>query len=108
MVASADENSSRRLIEFLTANIRNKNTRRAYAEDVRQFCDWCDVRKITLQQVKSKPTVKRHLATIRMLCDYLVVGRSDSIDVSTLIGLNDRALIRAMVTPLGVSPLSSD
>lgn len=149
VIASAGENASRRFIEFFTANIRNKNTRRAYAEDVRQFCDWCDARKITLQQLepiiiagyieqlqqaKSKPTVKRHLAAIRMLCDYLVVGQIipmnpaasvrgpkytvrrgktpilneeqarellDSIDVSNLIGLRDRALIGAMVFTFG-------
>jgi integrase/recombinase XerD len=88
--ARAGENASRRFVEFFTAEIRNKNTRRAYAEAVRQFCDWCDGRGIELAQLqpiiiagyveqlsesKSKPTVKQHLAAIRMLCDYLVLGQ---------------------------------
>jgi site-specific recombinase XerC len=79
--------------------------------------------------VLAKPSVKQHLAAIRMLCDYLVTGSIlpfnpassvrgpkyvqkrgktpvldddqmqellDSIDVSTLMGLRDRALIGVM------------
>ena len=76
-----------RFIEFFTANIRNKNTRLAYARAVYQFFDWCDGRGLRLQDLKpthiagyierhprAKPTVKQHLAAIRMLFDYLVTG----------------------------------
>jgi site-specific recombinase XerD len=78
-------------LEFFTAHIRNANTREAYARAVLQFCRWCEGRGIKeLRQLspviiasyiewlvrrRSKPTVKQHLAAIRMLCDYLVVGQ---------------------------------
>lgn len=88
LVASAGEDASRRFVEFFTANIRNKNTRLAYAQAIRQFCDWCDERGLELTDLQpliiasyieqhpgSPPTVKQHLAAIRMLFDYLVVGQ---------------------------------
>jgi hypothetical protein len=31
-----------RFLEFFTANIRNRNTRRAYAQAVREFLAWCE------------------------------------------------------------------
>jgi hypothetical protein len=38
LIADASTDASRRFIEFFTANIRNKNTREAYARDVARFC----------------------------------------------------------------------
>jgi site-specific recombinase XerD len=90
LIANAGSNACRRFIEFFTANIRNANTRAAYACAVAQFCDWCERRKFSLEllepvviaayieelgQRRSKPTVKQHLAAIRMLFDYLVIGQ---------------------------------
>lgn len=90
VIANAGENAKWRFIEFFTANIRNKHTRRAYVEAIKQFCAWCDERGLALEQIKpvmvagyieqllatkSKPTVKQHLAAIRMLFDWLVVGQ---------------------------------
>jgi integrase/recombinase XerD len=84
------ENSGKRFWEFFTANIRNRNTRRAYFVAVSQFSNWCEHRKLLLDQVQpihvagyieqlmlthSKPTVKQHLAAIRMLFDWLVTGQ---------------------------------
>ena len=84
------EQSSRRFWEFFTVNIRNKNTRRAYFIAVSQFSAWCSERKLILEAVQpihvagyveqlmqthSKPTVKQHLAAIRMLFDWLVTGQ---------------------------------
>ena len=82
---------ARRFIEFFTATIRNRNTRMAYVRAVTQFFDWCDQHQIGgivdiepvhvaayiegLQQSMSKPTVKQHLAAIRMLFDWLVTGQ---------------------------------
>ena len=41
-----------RFIEFFTAQIRNRNTRVAYARAVRNFCQWCEDRGIEyLEQV---------------------------------------------------------
>jgi site-specific recombinase XerD len=77
-------------VEFFTANIRNKNTRLAYAQAVGQFLRWCEKRRFTLELIEpvvvaayveelmlrfEPPTVKQHLAAVRMLFDYLVVGQ---------------------------------
>jgi integrase/recombinase XerD len=89
LIADAGEATVRRFIEFFTANIRNKHTREAYARAVGAFCTWCTEKGITLPKVdpvliagyieelllqKAKPTVKQHLAAIRMLFDWLVTG----------------------------------
>jgi hypothetical protein len=47
-IARAGEKAAWRFIEFFTANIRNKNTRTAYAQAVTQFFDWAAARHITL------------------------------------------------------------
>src|SRR5437868_12102138 len=80
----------RRFWEFFTANIRNRNTRRAYFVAVSQFSNWCERKKLRLEQIQpihvagyiellgqavAKPTVKQHLAAIRMLFDWLVTGQ---------------------------------
>lgn len=85
---SAD--SGKRFWEFFTANIRNRNTRKAYFVAVSQFSLWCESKKLTLEQVQpihvaayieqlmtvlAKPSVKQHLAAIRMLFDWLVTGQ---------------------------------
>jgi site-specific recombinase XerD len=82
--------SSERFWEFFAANIRNKNTRRAYYKAACRFNDWCESRGLfdlgkvkpihvaayieDMQRTHSKPTVKQHLAALRMLFDWLVVG----------------------------------
>jgi site-specific recombinase XerD len=85
-----------RFFGFFTANIPNKNTRRAYYKAACRFSDWCEVKGLLdLAHVKplhvaayiemlglpepqgqglSNPTVKQHLAALRMLFDWLVVG----------------------------------
>ena len=79
-----------RFWEFFTVNIRNPNTRRAYLKAVETFAAWCaergmdDLARVTpmhvaafveqLGRTHSKPTVKQHLAAIRMLFDWLVTG----------------------------------
>jgi len=90
-IANAGNNAAWRFIEFFTANIRNKNTRAAYAEAFGQFFHWCEVRGVVrldqirpvliasyieeLQTIRSAPTVKQHLAAVRMLFDWLVIGQ---------------------------------
>jgi site-specific recombinase XerD len=91
-----DEKTVERFFGFFTANIRNKNTRRAYYKAAARFSEWCESRGLkSLGDVKplhvaayverlgtaepdgaglSKPTVKQHLAALRMLFDWLVVG----------------------------------
>ncbi len=145
IVADAGEHASKRFLEFFAATIRNKNTRQAYYRAVTRFFDWCDRHKLgELADIEplhvsayieglgpdfEKPTVKQHLAAIRMLFDWLVTGQIvatnpahsvrgpkhvvrrgktsvltgdqarallDSIDITTLVGLRDRALISVM------------
>ena len=80
----------RRFWEFFTVNVRNSHTRRAYFKAVASFAAWCaersldDPARVTpmhvaayveqLGRTHSKPTVKQHLAAIRMLFDWLVTG----------------------------------
>lgn len=92
----SSEEAAERFFGFFTANIRNRNTRRAYYKAACRFSDWCEHRGVfDLTHVKpahvaayvemlglpepqgeglSKPTVKQHLAALRMLFDWLVVG----------------------------------
>lgn len=82
--------AAKRFWEFFTANIRNKHTRTAYLAAAGRFSAWCSSRGLSLEQVQpihvsgyveqltslvSAPTVKQHLAALRMLFDWLVVGQ---------------------------------
>lgn len=90
MIVREGERATIRFLEFFTANIRNPNTRAAYARAVGQFMSWCDRRGLSLPQVqpmlvaayiedlqlrREPQTVKQHLAAIRMLFDWLVIGQ---------------------------------
>jgi integrase/recombinase XerD len=89
VIGRAGEAAAWRFIEFFTATIRNKNTRAAYAEAVGQFFAWCEKHRVhTLPEISpiviatyienhpgAAPTVKQHLAAIRMLFDFLVTGQ---------------------------------
>jgi site-specific recombinase XerD len=138
--------AAKRFVEFFTAQINNDHTRKSYLNATRRFAEWCDIHGLRdlvdvepihvaafvkdLQDKFSPPTVKQHLAALRMLFDWLVTGQViatnpahavrgpkyvvkrgktpvlasdearsllDSIDISTLKGLRDRALIGVMV-----------
>src|SRR3954469_25104869 len=84
------ENAGKRFWEFFTANIRNRNTRRAYFVAVSQFSKCCEQNKLRLEDIQpihvaayieqlgavmAKPSVKQQLAAIRMLFDWLVTGQ---------------------------------
>jgi site-specific recombinase XerD len=90
LLTDAGERATLRFLEFFTAAIRNKNTRRAYARAVVRLSDWCHERRLTLEKLHpiviggyieqlqtelSPPSVKQHLAAIRMLFDFLVIGQ---------------------------------
>jgi integrase/recombinase XerD len=88
IIAEQGERTARRFVEFFTANIHNDHTRAAYARAVARFLQWCESKNIGLHQVEpiavaayikehpgSRPTVKQHLAAIRMLFDWLVTGQ---------------------------------
>lgn len=91
LIADAGDRAAWRFVEFFTVNIRNPHTRAAYGHAARAFLRWCDecgireLRQIQpvhvaayieeLQGERSAPTVKQHLACIRMLFDWLVTGQ---------------------------------
>lgn len=89
LIAREGQRATKRFVEFFAATIRNRNTRDAYARAISQFFAWCEERKFrTLDQIEpivvaayieqhhsSRPTVKQHLAAIRMLFDWLVTGQ---------------------------------
>ncbi len=146
VIAAAGERASMRFVEFFTATIRNPNTRLAYGRAVGAFLAWCEEKGLAFDRIgavvvagyvetllangMAKPSVKQHLAALRMMFDFMVtggilpfnpaasvrgpkhvvkVGKTpvlqpdearlllDSIDVSTLAGLRDRALLGVMV-----------
>jgi site-specific recombinase XerC len=86
-----------RTVEFLTANIRNPHTRRAYHRAVARFARWCMAHELPLERVQSPHvaayieelahpapksgvpplaalSVKLHLAALKHWCDWLVTG----------------------------------
>lgn len=90
MFLNAGERATNRFLEFFAANIRNAGTRAAYLNAVNRFCAWSDEHGVQLNKVSplvvatyietlmkqlSAPSVKLHLAAIRMLFDYLVTGQ---------------------------------
>src|SRR5271165_7397785 len=90
LIADLGDEAAWRYVEFFTANIRNPNTRRAYARACARFFAWCDDRGLVpaasrphdvatyieqLQSEVSAPSVKQQLAAIRMLFDWLVTGQ---------------------------------
>jgi len=90
LIAGAGDQAVRRFLEFFAATIRNANTRLAYYRAVLRFFAWCDAHRLGelvaieplhvaayiegLQRDYAKPSVKQHLAALRMLFDWLVSG----------------------------------
>jgi site-specific recombinase XerD len=86
IIAEAGDQAARRFLEFFAATIRNKNARQAYYHAVVRFFAWVDRHKIgeiadieplhvaayieALGKDFEKPTVKQHLAAIRMLLSF--------------------------------------
>jgi site-specific recombinase XerD len=91
MILATGEHGTYRFLEFFASNIRNPNTRAAYYYNVCDFFAWCQgrgVRELTevrphhvagyierMTKTHAPPTTKQHLAAIRMLFDWLVVGQ---------------------------------
>lgn len=91
VVAASGPAASERFVEFFAATIRNRNTRDAYARAVGQFLAFAEsvgcrglsgvstmavsayVERVTHE--RSAPTAKQHLAAIRRLFDWLVIGQ---------------------------------
>lgn len=81
--------AGKRFIEFFTANIRNPNTRKAYARATAEFAAWCQTNGLNeLRLVEpfhvaayieglqlAAPSIKQRLAALRVLFNWLVVGQ---------------------------------
>ena len=89
LIVDAGPDAVARFLEFFAGRIANARTRAAYGRAVGQFLAWCEARGLGLDTVSplhvaayirthpgSIPTVKQHLAAIRVLCDWLVVNQS--------------------------------
>lgn len=90
LIADAGDMASKRYIEFFTASIRNRNTRSAYWHACSRFLTFCGDRGLTLSAVEpfhvaayieeltrihAAPTIKQHLAAVRRMFDFLVIGQ---------------------------------
>jgi site-specific recombinase XerD len=102
MIAEAGDRVARRFLDFFAASIENDNTRLAYYRAACSFFAWLDEHglgeladiepfyvaaylkalrvsdagdRAVKERTASRPTVKQHLAAIRMLFDWLVVGQ---------------------------------
>jgi integrase/recombinase XerD len=85
IIAGSGEQAVSRFQEFFAATLGNINTRMAYHRAIRRFLAWCEGRGLRrLDQIEpglvatyvaqhsgSRPTVKQHLAAIRLLFDWL-------------------------------------
>src|ERR1700759_4393121 len=87
LIEPAGPSTRKKFFEFFTVPIRNANTRAAYYRAIQQFLSWCeragyqdleDIEPITvaayietLQRLPAPPTVKQHMAAIRMLFSWL-------------------------------------
>ena len=85
LVANSGERASHKFVEYFVGQIRNPNTRQAYAQAIQQFLTWCeqhgahrleDVNYMAvsayIEQHPSAPqTVLQHLAAIRQLFAWL-------------------------------------
>ncbi len=91
LIAHAGDQAGWRYVEFFTANIRNPNTRRAYARACALFFAWCEASQLELMTIRSvhvatwveqlqekhsAPGLKQQLAAVRMMFDWLITGRS--------------------------------
>lgn len=90
LIMRAGAAAQERFLEFFAATIRNKNTREAYFRAISRFLKWADERHLELEDIRpihvasyiegftvglADPSVKQHLAAIKMLFDWLVTGQ---------------------------------
>jgi site-specific recombinase XerD len=115
LIAAAGERASYRFLEFFTANIRNPNTRRAYARAAVEFFDWLSARGVRelaaiesvhvagyieqLQKARSAPTAKLRLAALRHLFDWLVIGQIMPVNPAAIVR-GPRHIVRRGKTPV--------
>ncbi len=107
VIANEGDKAAERFFTFFTDQIPNANTRTAYYRNVMRFFAWTDKKRLSLDAIRSyhvsgylaeltltgketrasTPTVKQHLASLRMLFDWLITGQ--------VIDANPAAAVRA-------------
>jgi site-specific recombinase XerD len=90
LITDAGDHTRERYFEFFAAQIRNSNTRAAYLQAAQQFFTWAEALGLSLTQIRplhvaayvesrqrdlSAPSIKQHLAGLRMLFNWFVVGQ---------------------------------
>jgi len=90
LIVRAGAAAQERFLEFFVATIRNKNTREAYFRAISRFLKWADERHLELEDIRpihvasyiegftvglADPSVKQHLAAIKMFFDWMVTGQ---------------------------------
>jgi len=117
VLAAEGAAAAERFFTFFTDTIRNKNTRMAYHRNACRFFEWARDRGLALRDIKSyhvsayveelarthaPPSVKQHLATIRMLFDWLITGQ--------VVALNPAHAVRGpkYVVKKGKTPVLSE
>lgn len=90
LIVRAGAAAQERFLEFFVATIRNKNTREAYFRAISRFLKWADERNLDLEDIRpihvasyiegftvglADPSVKQHLAAIKMFFDWMVTGQ---------------------------------
>lgn len=116
LIARAGQKACFRFVEFFTANIRNRNTCRAYGQAAGQFFAWCETKSLELHQLNpvviaayieqhsaAAPAVKQHLAALRMLFDWLMIGQIMPVNPASSVR-GPKHVVRKGKTPV----LSSD
>jgi integrase/recombinase XerD len=101
-IADHGDKAAERFFTFFTDQIPNANTRAAYYRNAMRFFAWTGKKRLSLNAIKSyhvsaylaelavehaTPTVNQHLASLRMLFDWLIVGQ--------IIDANPAAAVRA-------------
>ena len=121
VVAGVGPKAARRFLTFFTDNIANEHTRKAYYSNIMTFYHWCEQQGLAFDQIESyhvaayretllkegnprtgrkvsKSTFKQHLAAIRMLYDWLIMGQ--------VVAVNPAHAVRGpkLVTKKGKTP----
>src|SRR3982751_1444455 len=90
VIADQGDKAAERFFTFYTDTIPNPNTRAAYYRNALRFFAWTARQGLSLPAISSyhvsayladlaaghaTPTVKQHLASLRMLFDWLITGQ---------------------------------
>jgi site-specific recombinase XerD len=102
VIADQGDKAAERFLTFFTDQLPNAHTRAAYHRNALRFFAWVDAQGLRLPAIRSyhvsayladlatdhaTPTVKQHLASLRMLFDWLILGQ--------VIDANPAAAVRA-------------